>query len=81
MAKKTFDMVAITPQKANAQSLTCCITFISTAFLAVALMLVACVLPARISNVTEIVCWISMGLEAISIGLGCVAFWIKRNAL
>ena len=81
MAKKTIDMVAITPNKANAQSLTCCITFIATALLAVALMLVACVIPAMISSVTEVICWISMGLEAVSIGLGCIAFWIKRNAL
>jgi hypothetical protein len=44
-------------------------------------MLVACVLPAMITTVTEITCWISMGLEAMSIGLGCVAFWIRRNAL
>ena len=81
MAKKTIDMIAITPGKANAQSLTCCVAFISTALLAVALMLVACVLPAMISNVTEIICWVSMGLEAASIALGCIACWIKRNAL
>ena len=81
MSKKTIDMIAITPGKANAQNLTCCVTFISTALLSVALMLVACVLPAMITTVTEVICWVSMGLEAVSIALGCVAYWIKRNAL
>ena len=81
MAKKTFDMIALPPSKANAQHFTCFITFIATILLAVAMMLVACVLPAMISTVTETVCWISMGLEAVSIGLGCIAYWIKRNAL
>lgn len=81
MAKKTIDMVALPPSKANAQHFTCFITFIATGLLAVAMLLVACVLPAMVSNVTEIVCWISMGLEAVSIGLGFVAMWIKRNAL
>lgn len=81
MAKNTIDMIAITPSKANAQNLTCFITFISTTFLAIAFMLVACVLPAMVTNATETICWISMALEAMSIGLGCVAFWIKKNAL
>lgn len=81
MSKKTIDMVAITPAKANAQNMTCFITFVTTGFLSVVLMLVACVLPAMITTVTEIICWISMGLEAVSIGLGYVAAWIKRNAL
>lgn len=81
MSKKTIDAVAMPVEKANAQQYTCFITFVTTGFLSIALMLVACVLPAMITTVTEITCWISMGLEAISIGLGCVAFWIKRNAL
>lgn len=81
MSKKTIDMIAITPAKANAQNATCFITFIATGFLSVVLILVACVLPAMITTVTEIICWISMALEATSIGLGCVAIWIKRNAL
>jgi hypothetical protein len=81
MAKKTIDMVALPPSKANAQHFTCFITFIATGLLAVAMLLVACVLPAMVSNVTEIICWISMGLEGVSIGLGFVAMWIKRNAL
>lgn len=80
MAKKTIDMVAITPEKANAQNLTCFIAFVSTAALAIMLMLVACVLPAM-SSVTEKTCWFSMALEAMSIGFGYVAYWIKRNAL
>ena len=81
MAKKTIDMIAITPAKANAQNFTCLVTFVAAAFLAIAMMLVACVLPAMVVNATETICWISMGLEAASIGLGCIAFWIKRNAL
>ena len=80
MGKKTLDMVAITPEKANAQSMTCFITFISTTALAIFLMLFACVTPAIIP-VTAVVCWFSMALEAASIGLGYLAFWIKRNAL
>lgn len=80
MSKKNIDMVALEVGKANAQNMTCFITFIATAVLAIAMMLVACVLPAMV-NVTEITCWISMALEAIAAGLGCVACWIKRNAL
>lgn len=81
MSKKTIDMIAITAAKANAQNFTCFVTFIATAFLAIAMILVACVLPAMVTTVTETICWISMGLEAASIGLGVVAIWIKRNAL
>ena len=80
MSKKNIDMVAITPQKANAQHLTCFTTFIVTTAAAIFLMLFACVFPA-IVPVTEIICWISMFFEAVSIGLGCLAFWIYRNAL
>ena len=81
MSKKTIDAVAMPVGKANAQQSTCFITFLATGLLSVAMMLVACVLPAMIETVTEITCWISMGLEAVSIGLGYVAAWIKRNAL
>ena len=80
MSKKNIDMVAIEVTKANAQNMTCFITFVATTVLAIALMLVACVMPAMV-NVTEVTCWLSMTLEAISIGLGCVAYWVKRNAL
>lgn len=80
MGKKTIDMVAITPDKANAQNLTCFITFIITSALAVFLMLVACVLPTMV-RVTEIICWISMTLEALAIGFGFIAYWIRRHAL
>ena len=81
MAKKTIDMVAITPEKANAQNFTCFITFLLTGFTAIAMLLVACVLPTMVETVTETTCWISMGLEAASIGLGFIAMWIKRNTL
>lgn len=80
MAKKDIDMVAITPKKANAQNMTCFIAFIATTAMAIFLMLTACVLPA-ITNVTAVICWSSMFLEAMSIGIGYLAFWIKRNAL
>jgi hypothetical protein len=73
-------MVAITPKKANAQSLTCFVTLIVTACLAAILMITAFILPTMLT-VTEIICWVSMALEAASIGLGAVAYWIKRNAL
>lgn len=81
MTKKALEMVAIAVKKANAQNLTCFVTFIATTALAIIFMLVACVMPAMITNVTEVTCWISMALEAISAGLGYVAYWIKRNAL
>jgi hypothetical protein len=45
------------------------------------MMLVACVLPALVKEVTETICWISMGLEAASLVFGIVTCWIKRNAL
>ena len=80
MSKKNIDMVAIEVGKANAQNMTCFIAFAAAAIMAIALLLVACVLPAMV-DVKETTCWISMGLEAISIGLGYVAYWIKRNAL
>lgn len=81
LRKKVIDMVALTPKRANAQVLTCFITFIMTAFISIAMMLIACVLPTVVKTVNEITCWISMGLEAASIALGCVAYWIKKNAL
>ena len=81
LRKRPIDMVAITPKRANAQTLTCFITFLATAFLSVALMLIACVLPTMVEAVTEKICWISMSLEAASVIIGCVAYWIKKNAL
>lgn len=80
MSKKTIDMVAITPQKANAQNLICFSTFIVAAVASAFLMVLACAFPALVPT-TEVVCWISMFFEAISICLGCIAFWIRRNAL
>ena len=81
MIKKTVEMVAITIKKANAQNLTCFTAFIVSTALSVLLMIIACVMPAMIVNVTEVTCWASMVLEATSICLGCIAYWIKRNAL
>ena len=80
MAKKDVDMVAIEVAKANAQNLTCFIAFVTAAATAVMLMLVACVLPAMV-DVTETVCWFSMALEAVSIGLGYLAYLIRKHAL
>ena len=80
MNKKPLDMVAIDTQKANAQNLTCFVTFLAAIILAIGLFLVACVLPAM-TNVNAIICWISMGLEAVAVALGFVAYWIKQNAL
>ena len=80
--KKGFiDMVAITPKRANAQTLTCFVTFIATALASIAMMLIACVLPTMVETVKEATCWISMGLEAASIVFGFIAYWIKCNAL
>ncbi len=81
MAKKTYDMVAMIPTKANAQQLTCFVAFIAAILLAIALMVVAVSLPLMVDNATKEMCWTSMALEAISAGLGFVALWIKRNAL
>lgn len=81
MSKKTIDAVAMPVSKANAQQSTCFITFIATGLLAVGMMLVACVLPAMVETVTETTCWISMGLEAVSLCLGWIAAWIKNHAL
>ena len=79
--KKDIDMVTIDPKKANAQSLTCFITFIATAVIAVILMIVACINPIITTTTTEITCWISMALEAVAIGLGFIAYWIKKHTL
>lgn len=81
LRKKMIDMVAITPKRANAQSLTCFITFITAAFISIAMMLVAAILPTMVETVTETTCWISMGLEAASLVVGYLATWIKRNTL
>ena len=81
MSKKMIDMVAITTKKANAQNFTCFITCLVTGFLTITMMLAACVLPALVTEVTEVICWISMGLEAASLVFGIVTCWIKRNAL
>lgn len=81
MNKRTIDAVALPVGKANAQHYTCFITFLATGLLAIATMLIACVLPAMVETVTETICWISMGLEAVSIGLGYIAAWIKNHAL
>ena len=80
MTKKALDMVAINTPKANAQNLTCFIAFVAACALSIVFMLVACIMPALV-NVTKIICWVSMALEAMSAGLGWVAYWIKRNAL
>ena len=80
MNKKILEMVAINTKQANAQSLTCFIAFIAASALAIVFMLVACIMPALV-NVTKMTCWGSMIFEAISAGLGWVAYWIKRNAL
>ena len=79
--EKIIDAVAMPVGKANAQHFCCFITFLATGLLAIAAMLIACVLPAMMDTVTETTCWISMGLEALSIALGCVAAWIKNHAL
>ena len=81
LRKKMIDMVAITPKRANAQTLTCFITFITAAFITIAMMLIACVLPTMVETVTETTCWISMGLEAASLIVGYVSVWIKKNTL
>lgn len=78
--KKNIDAVMIVASKANAQNLTCFVTFIAAAAFAAIMMLVACVLPAMVA-VTEVICWISMGLEAVAVALGFIAYWIKRHAL
>ena len=70
LKKGVIDMVAITPRKANAQTLTCFITFLTAALLAIGMMLVACVLPAVATETTKVTCWISMGLEAGALVLG-----------
>jgi hypothetical protein len=81
MSKKTIDMVAMTPQKANAQNLVCFATFVATSFLSVMAMLIACVLPAIVTEVTAKICWTSMACEAGSLFLGVIAYWIKKNSL
>lgn len=80
MGKKNIDMVAIETKKANAQNMTCFVAFVAVAAVAAILLLMACALPAIIPT-TKFVCWVSMALEAIAIGLGYVAYWVKRNAL
>ena len=78
--KKEINLVGLETKKANAQSLTCFVACIATALIAVIMMIAACALPV-LCNVTATICWVSMGLEAASAGLGFVAYWIKRNAL
>lgn len=78
--KKAIAYEAITIKKAKAQHLTCFVAFITSAALSIVLMLVACVMPAMV-NVTEITCWSSMILEATSIGLGYISYWIYKNTL
>lgn len=80
MSKKNIDMVAIETRKANAQTLTCFITFIVATSVSIFLMLVACVLPAMVP-VTEFICWMSMILEAASIGIGYLAYLINKHTL
>ena len=78
--KKTIDMVAIPVKKANAQSLTCFVAFVTSAVLAAVAMIVAGILPVLV-KANEITCWICMLIEVVSIGLGYIAFWIKTKAL
>ena len=80
MSKKTIDMVALTADKANAQHMTCFVTFLVTSITALFMMIFACAFPALV-GATEIVCWISMFLEALALVLGYAAFWIYKNAL
>ena len=81
MSKKTIDMVAMTPQKANAQQLVCFVSFLTTSFLSIMSMLIACVLPTIVTEVTATICWSSMACEACSLVLGVIAYWIRRNSL
>jgi hypothetical protein len=78
--KKDIDMVAIQPKKANAQALTCFIAWIATAVFAALMIITACVLPV-VFEATAVMCWVCMALEAVSAGLGFVAYWVKCNAL
>lgn len=77
---KEINMVAIQPKKANAQQLTCLIAFVATVLFAVLMMSTACVLPV-VFDATPVMCWVCMLLEAVSAGLGFVAYWVKCNAL
>ena len=78
--KDTVDMVAIQPKKANAQALTCLVAFVATVLFAVLMMATACLLPVFL-DASAVMCWVCMLLEAVSAGLGFVAYWVKYNAL
>jgi hypothetical protein len=80
MNKKTIDMVAIQPHKANAQSLTCFGAFVAAASFSALIMIVAILLPVMCTP-TAVVCWMSMLLEASSVVFGYIAWWIKTKAM
>ena len=80
MAKKDIDMVAMTPQKANAQNLTCFVAFVVSVLIAILMLCTAIALPLIVSA-SAVICWVCMALEAASAGLGFVAYWIQCNAL
>lgn len=81
MSKKTIDAVAMPVKKANAQHLVCFVAFLTTSFLSIMSMLIACVLPAIVTEITAVVCWSSMACEACSLCMGVVAYLIKKHAL
>lgn len=80
MKKKEVILETIDPKKGAAMEIVCACAFYVCCFVAVALIITAGVLPVVVP-VSEITCWICMGLEAACAGFGYVAWWIKRNAM
>ncbi len=79
--QKYLDMTAIPTSRARAQAMTCAFCYISFCVLAGAALAGAVILPIAVKVVTAATVWISMALEAASIGACFAARWIKQNAI
>ena len=77
---KTIDFVGISRKQNDAQEAVCVCSFWGCCVLATALMATAIILPV-VKEATEITHWIGLVLEAFSIALAYIAYWIKRYAI
>lgn len=82
ITKNSFiDLEALPVGKARSQAMVCIGATIACMVFAAALIGCGVYLPLWVGNVTPVITWIAMGMEALGFGAFCVSRWISRNAL
>ncbi len=79
--RKIVDLEALPAGKARSQAIVCIGATIACMILAAALICVGVYLPLMIDQITPVIVWIAMGMEAGGFGMYSVSRWISRNAL